>query len=83
MLAVLSIYSIPTFMNMLILTLPGFILSDDRDDLLGLFKWRIGGRVMRYLLAALSGIFFVFNVCSAQEKLELKDQKEKESYTLG
>lgn len=38
---------------------------------------------MRYLLAALSGIFFVFNVCSAQEKLELKDQKEKESYTLG
>mgnify|MGYP000875692176 FL=1 len=38
---------------------------------------------MKYLLTALFGIFFLFNVCSAQEKLELKDQKEKESYTLG
>ena len=38
---------------------------------------------MKYLLAAPFGIFFLFNVCSAQEKLELKDQKEKESYTLG
>ena len=38
---------------------------------------------MKYLMASLLSIFFLFNVCSAQEKPELKDQKDKESYSLG
>jgi hypothetical protein len=28
-------------------------------------------------------LFFLFSVCFAQEKPELKDQKDKESYSLG
>ena len=38
---------------------------------------------MKYLLTTLLSVAFLFNVCHAQEKLELKDQKEKESYSLG
>ncbi len=38
---------------------------------------------MKYLLTTLLGIAFLFSVCHAQQKLELKDQKDKESYSLG
>jgi FKBP-type peptidyl-prolyl cis-trans isomerase FklB len=38
---------------------------------------------MKYLLTTLVSIAFLFSVCYAQEKLELKDQKDKESYSLG
>ena len=38
---------------------------------------------MKYALVAILGIGFLFSVCSAGEKLELKDQKDKESYSLG
>ena len=38
---------------------------------------------MKYLLTTLLSIAFLFSVCHAQEKLELKDQKDKESYSLG
>lgn len=38
---------------------------------------------MKYSGASLLGILFLFNVCFAQEKSELKDQKDRESYSLG
>jgi FKBP-type peptidyl-prolyl cis-trans isomerase FklB len=38
---------------------------------------------MKYLFTIILSIGFLFNICSAQEKLELKDQKDKESYSLG
>ena len=38
---------------------------------------------MKYLLITLLSIAFLFSVCHAQEKPELKDQKDKESYSLG
>ena len=38
---------------------------------------------MKYLVITLLSIAFLFSVCHAQEKLELKDQKDKESYSLG
>lgn len=38
---------------------------------------------MKYVLITLLSIGFLFGVCSASEKLELKDQKDKESYSLG
>jgi FKBP-type peptidyl-prolyl cis-trans isomerase FklB len=38
---------------------------------------------MKYLLTVILGIGFLFVVCYADEKLELKDQKDKESYSLG
>jgi FKBP-type peptidyl-prolyl cis-trans isomerase FklB len=38
---------------------------------------------MKYLLTTLLGIAFLFSVCHAQGKLELRDQKDKESYSLG
>jgi FKBP-type peptidyl-prolyl cis-trans isomerase FklB len=38
---------------------------------------------MRHLVITLLSIGFLFNICFAQEKLELKDQKDKESYSLG
>jgi len=38
---------------------------------------------MKHLLTVIISITFLFSVCHAQEKLELKDQKEKESYSLG
>jgi FKBP-type peptidyl-prolyl cis-trans isomerase FklB len=38
---------------------------------------------MRYLFVTLFSIGFLFNICYADEKLELKDQKNKESYSLG
>jgi FKBP-type peptidyl-prolyl cis-trans isomerase FklB len=38
---------------------------------------------MRYLAALILSIFLLFGVCSAQGKPELKDQKDKESYSLG
>lgn len=38
---------------------------------------------MRYLAALTLSVFFLFGVCSAQEKPNLKDQKSKESYSLG
>ena len=38
---------------------------------------------MKYLLVTILSVFFVFSICSAAEKLELKDQKDKESYSLG
>ena len=38
---------------------------------------------MKHLLTVILSIAFLFSVCLAQEKLELKDQKDKESYSLG
>ena len=38
---------------------------------------------MKHLLTVILSIAFLFGVCHAQEKLELKDQKAKESYSLG
>jgi len=38
---------------------------------------------MKHILAAIISIGLLFGVCSAAEKLELKDQKDKESYSLG
>ena len=38
---------------------------------------------MKYILATVLSIGLLFSVCSAGEKLELKDQKAKESYSLG
>ena len=38
---------------------------------------------MKYALTAILSISFLFNICFAAEKLELKDQKDKESYSLG
>ena len=38
---------------------------------------------MKHILAAIVGIGLLFGVCSAAEKVELKDQKDKESYSLG
>jgi FKBP-type peptidyl-prolyl cis-trans isomerase FklB len=38
---------------------------------------------MRSLLVTLLSIGFFFNICYAEEKLELKDQKDKESYSVG
>jgi len=38
---------------------------------------------MKHVLVTLLSIAFLFSVCHAQEKLELKDQKDKESYSLG
>lgn len=38
---------------------------------------------MRHLIITILSIAFFFGVCYADEKLELKDQKDKESYSLG
>ena len=38
---------------------------------------------MKYALTAILSLGFLFNICFAAEKLELKDQKDKESYSLG
>jgi len=38
---------------------------------------------MKYALTAILSISFLFNICSAAENPELKDQKDKESYSLG
>jgi len=38
---------------------------------------------MKYLFTIILSIGFLFGICLAQEKLELKDQKNKESYSLG
>jgi FKBP-type peptidyl-prolyl cis-trans isomerase FklB len=38
---------------------------------------------MKHLLIIILSIAFLFSVCHAQGKLELKDQKDKESYSLG
>ena len=38
---------------------------------------------MKYLLTVILSIGLLFSVCHAQQKLELKDQKDKESYSLG
>ncbi len=38
---------------------------------------------MNYALTAILSISFLFNVCFAAEKVELKGQKDKESYSLG
>jgi FKBP-type peptidyl-prolyl cis-trans isomerase FklB len=38
---------------------------------------------MKYLLITLLSIAFLFIVCHAEERLELKDQKGKDSYSLG
>ena len=38
---------------------------------------------MKHLRVTILGIAFLFGVCYAEEKLELKDQKDKESYSLG
>ena len=38
---------------------------------------------MKYVLVSLLSIALLFSVCDAEEKLELKDQKNKESYSLG
>jgi len=38
---------------------------------------------MKYLLITLLSIASLFGVCHAEEKLQLKEQKDKESYSLG
>lgn len=38
---------------------------------------------MKHLLITLFSIAFLFSICHAEEKLELKEQKDKESYSLG
>ena len=38
---------------------------------------------MKHILAAIISTGLLFGVCSAADKLELKDQKDKESYSLG
>lgn len=38
---------------------------------------------MKHIVAAIVSIGFLFGVCSAADKAELKDQKDKESYSLG
>lgn len=38
---------------------------------------------MKYIFAIIISIAFLFNVCYGDEKLELKDQRGKESYSLG
>jgi len=38
---------------------------------------------MKCVLAIILSVGFLLSVCSAAEKLELKDQKDKESYSLG
>lgn len=38
---------------------------------------------MRYVFVTLLSIGILFNICYADEKLELKDQRNKESYSLG
>ena len=38
---------------------------------------------MKYLLTIILSVGFLFSICSADEKLELKEQKDKESYSLG
>ena len=49
-------------------------------------KFRIKGTgeiYMKHLIITILGFAFLFGVCYADEKLELKDQKDKESYSLG
>jgi len=38
---------------------------------------------MKYIIVMVISISFLFGICYAGEKLELKDQKDKESYSLG
>jgi len=38
---------------------------------------------MKHFVVAIVSIGLLFGVCSAADKLELKDQKDKESYSLG
>jgi FKBP-type peptidyl-prolyl cis-trans isomerase FklB len=38
---------------------------------------------MKHVLATILSVGFFFGICYAGEKLELKDQKDKESYSLG
>ena len=38
---------------------------------------------MKYVLATILSMGVFFNICYADEKLDLKDQKDKESYSLG
>ncbi len=38
---------------------------------------------MRYLFVTLFSVGFLFNISYADEKMELKDQKDKDSYSLG
>lgn len=38
---------------------------------------------MKHLIITILGIAFLLGVCYADEKLELKDQKDKDSYSLG
>jgi len=38
---------------------------------------------VKHILAAIISTGLLFGVCSAADKLELKDQKDKESYSLG
>jgi FKBP-type peptidyl-prolyl cis-trans isomerase FklB len=38
---------------------------------------------MKYVLTIILSIGFLFGICSAGEEIQLKDQKDKESYSLG
>jgi hypothetical protein len=38
---------------------------------------------MKYVLTIMLSVGFLFGICSAGEKIELKDQKDTESYSLG
>lgn len=39
--------------------------------------------LMKYVLVAILSIGFLFGTCFADEKIELKEQKDKDSYSLG
>ena len=38
---------------------------------------------MKYVFATILSVCFFFSICYGDEKLQLKDQKDKESYSLG
>ncbi len=38
---------------------------------------------MEYVVATILTVGLLFSICSAGEKIELKEQKDKESYSLG
>src|SRR3974377_380533 len=38
---------------------------------------------MKYVLVAILAVGLSFSLCAAAEKMELKEQKDKESYSLG
>ena len=46
-------------------------------------RMKLKEKAMNYALTAIFSISFLINICFAAEKVELKGQKDKESYSLG